>query len=159
MRSVTILLGAVISVSCVEAQSPAPITEPLDVCGAVKVGTRAEVLLRGLGRYTKDGLVMGDFTCPVAHGKDFDLPAMIQIEVTSFVSDRVKGTFEKSIDRNDYKGPFVQMLVRGTLSCPAKFSVSKGDDGDIAFGNGFGELGLITCQLKKARVLLVHKLN
>ena len=68
-----ILLTVSISLRSIEAQSLAPPVKPVDVCDAVRVGTRASVV-RGLGRYTKDQFVMGDFTCPVAPGNDFTLP-------------------------------------------------------------------------------------
>jgi hypothetical protein len=53
----------------------------VDVCTALENGSRDGVTLRGTGRTTPEGFVMGDRTCPVAQTSKDELPSVILVEM------------------------------------------------------------------------------
>src|SRR5689334_2228391 len=131
----------------------------VDVCTAIENGSHDGVTLRGTGRITPDGFVVGDRTCPVAKTTKDELPSVILVEIVSFSTNSDKATFDKShFSRHGVSEPF-QALVHGDLKCQATFRFQTSDDGDIVTGNGYGSNGLMKCKLVKAQVLMLRELE
>lgn len=131
--------------------------ESWDVCRAVSEKSGKGVLLRAMALPTRDGLMLGDYTCPVAESRTSRTPAMILLKELTFVSESEEKLFEKS--RRSGLRPFFQVLVKGDLDCRSDFKFHERDDGDIVAGNGFGSYGLAKCRLKNSVVLILREID
>ena len=160
INAVRIIMGATMFVGVSSGAShSAGAGRAVDICTALQSGSRRGVTLRGTGRITPDGFVLGDQTCPVAKTSKDELPTIILVEIASFSSTSDQTTFEKSqSSRHGVSNPF-QTLIRGDLNCRTSFRFQTSDNGEIVTGNGYGANGLIKCKLVKGQVLVLRELE
>jgi len=158
--AIRMIAGAtVIAGVCLGQTHTTRVSRALDVCTVTEGGSREGVTLRGTGRITPDGFVIGDRTCPLAKIPTAELPSIILVDVAAFSSKSDQAMFEKiHFSRYGVSDPF-QALVRGDLKCQVNFRFQTSDDGDIVTGNGYGPNGLIRCRLLKAQVLVLRQLE
>jgi len=155
-----VLVSVVATLSLCNAQNETSRTaQVLDVCTASQLGTKDAITVRGTGRITPDGFVIGDRTCPVARTPSDELPNLILVEISSFSSNSDRESFKKlHTSRYGVSDP-VQALVQGDLKCQANFRFRTSDDGDIVSGNGYGSSGLFKCKIVMTQVLVLRSLD
>lgn len=147
---VTVILGVG---STVSARPP----NPLDVCRAVKLSAAKDVEVRGTGEFGREGLVIGDLTCPIAKSPELSIPALVVIDVAVHDSSSIESRYKRWESRDP--SPLVQVLARGDLRCRLDFRARRNETGEIVGGNGFGSQGLIKCRLSSARLILLEELR
>ena len=119
----------------------APVVELCDVpnhyAGAIR--------LRGVGRLTGEGLLLGDGTCPLTVGTQ-TIPKTILVKVTSFAEKGEELKFMSSLD--SIARPLLQVVAAGELECR-----EVRERAEIpGHGTGFGKVGLVSCRLTGAKV-------
>ena len=127
-----------------------------ELCDSLHVKSEL-VSIKGIGRITDNGVFLSDATCPVAERKGAIVPASVRVAVVSFAREEDKKWVTKLRDR--IERPFVQVVVRGILTCKANLKVAYDKNDDPDSGDGFGETGLIQCQMSKARVEGIWRMN
>jgi hypothetical protein len=133
-------------------------SDVLDVCHAATMKSARLMSVRGTGEIGKDGLVIGDVTCPVARSSDLSIPALIAIEVRSFDSGAIESEFRR-LETNEANSALVQVLARGDLKCVSSFLTRRNETGEILSGNGYGTNGLIKCKLLAARLVALQEVH
>jgi len=110
-----------------------------EVC-EVPLPYAGEIRIRGAGRLTDEGLLLGDRTCPaVVDGEE--MPRTISVKITRFPSESAEKDF--SLWRDSVDRPVFQAVVRGVLVCGQPGVAS-------AAGHGFGRSGRVSCRMGNA---------
>ena len=150
------ILAIIVPLICFESPAMEEPPEPAELCDSLHA--KGEVIsLRGLGRITDSGLFLSDATCPVAERKGAIVPAAVRVSVVSFAREEDKKWVTRARDR--VEKPFVQVVVRGILTCNSNLKVAYDKEDDPDSGDGFGETGLVQCQMSKARVEGIWRVN
>jgi hypothetical protein len=124
---------------------------PLGACDAIRIQSPANVAIKGIAQSTKEGLIVGDLSCPVFRYRKIRIPATVIVEVRSYSSDQIKSDFlaiQPSLD-----SPQLRVVVHGTIECKEALRFDISDDRrDVTGGNGYGSHGLYSCRMTDGRI-------
>jgi hypothetical protein len=123
---------------------------PVTVCDIRS--PKGTVTIRGVGGISGDGIVLFDYTCPLATANGFVLPRSVLINRGDAPQQDPRFSSLKG-------GDIFQAVIRGEIECREPMSYRRSDDGDIVNGTGFGSLGLFNCRMKNVRVEALHSLS
>ena len=114
----------------------------------------------GIGRLTRDGLVLGDYTCPTARSENDALPLVVLIDVREFSKSADQHLYNaKRSSLSTSRSAVFDVVVRGVVECRKAFAVQTNESGEFLLGNGFGYQGLAKCRIRSARVLRLQDAN
>ena len=155
-----VAVSFVITPRC-SAQETQPATNSVDVCTAAAEAEAGKVIsIRGTGWRSREGLVIGDRTCPLGRSSTTELPTMILIEGITFAAKADENLFEKiQLSRHGTSSEPLQVHALGEIQCRTPLQFQTSDDGDIVRGNGYGQYGLMKCRLVKTQIIRLRLLN
>lgn len=118
--------------------------KPREIC-ELAANQSGQIVLRGLGRLTGNGVLLGDWNCPQPY-RWTSRPRNVLVEVSRFSDATVELRFRNLVDRFD--AGLVQVLVTGDVICRP---ITQGTEGKTeSRGSGFGATGLIQCKMSNA---------
>ena len=157
MTNRMLIVLPIIALAVIRFQAPVASAEPLDVCRAVQINSARTLTVRGTGEIGRDGLVVGDTTCPVATSRKLSVPTLITVDIRSYDSVNVEMKYKK-LEASE-NPPLLQILARGHLACRLGFRIRRNESGEILDGNGYGSHGLIKCKLSSARLIQLEEVR
>lgn len=131
--------------------------DALDVCDTSAISKAQNVNVRGTGYFGRDGLVIGDATCPMAGSGPVLIPALILINVAKYTSPELKAKYQSKEETAPRRALF-QLLARGKLDCKSKLRFAYNNSGEIVSGDGYGFDGFIRCELREAQLMVFEEL-
>ena len=123
------ILAIIVPLICFESPAMEEPPEPAELCDSLHA-SGAAISLRGLGRVTDSGVLLSDATCPAAERKGAIVPAAVRVYVVSFAREEDKKWVTRLRDR--IERPFVQVVVRGILTCNSNLKVAYDKEDDNA---------------------------
>lgn len=130
------------------------------MCDAILAQKQDQLYIRGLARWTQDGLVMADFTCPAAIAHKTYLPLMLLIDPARFKNPEDGALFSSKTETHKRAEKAIfQIIVKGKLRCVQSFKFEANEQDEIVSGNGYGGLGLIKCKVSNGLILKLYEIQ
>lgn len=130
------------------------------VCEASAGLLAGKATISGTARLTRDGLVLGDFTCPTARSENDALVMLVLIDVREFSQSTDRLLYDATHSSlSASRSAVFNVVVNGAIECRKGFSVETNGSGEFLFGNGFGYQGLAKCRIRSARVLQLQEVK
>lgn len=137
---------------CIALRADEP---PISVCAAVRRGSVAHVVIRGLAVTNRDGITLIDKTCPIPLSPEVVNPASISVGVNPLDDTPVARVLKGLARTRDSKASY-QLTLEGRLEC---VEILRFVDRAGPFANGYGSYGWSPCLLKATRVRAMQKID
>jgi hypothetical protein len=136
-----------VSVCCQSEPRRSTSLGPSELCD-IPIEYAGTARLRGVGRLTNGGVLLGDLTCPVVVGREA-IPRTVLVEISRFPNTETERNFLRAQD--SMSRPLLQVLVNGNLTCK-RIREKVGASRDEKSATGFGKTGSVSCVMEDGTV-------